>query len=535
MRRVAQTRVVESDVCIIGAGISAAMVAERLAERTQASIAVVEAGRRTAGLAERARTRDRMLAYGENPYPGDHVAGQIGTGAMYNSMAVGGAAMHWGGAVPRYSPEDFRVRSIYGVGFDWPIAFDDLEPYYQEAEERMGVAGEQGPPEYDPRSKPYPMPPLPLSYNLRRMREWTDAAGIPFWTQPWARNTEPYQGRNVCQRCDSCYVCPTGAKYTPDFAFDRLLADGRVDLVPQTLVRRLVLHADSDRIESAQAVRTDSPDETVEIRAGTFVIACGHAWSAHLLLNSAGGRFPTGLANRTGNVGRFMTGHWFASGFIELPMQLFPGIFVNNSLLSHRFASPGPLDRYLRHDLRLWESDVGRAPRLRGDDRRTLWGDEIVSDWRARTQAATARIRAYYDVIPDRESRLTLDPSRTNSLGDPMPRLGFRAAQATLDLERHTHDAIESRFRELARSGGGKVMRTQRSQLFEHPGGGCRMGDDPATSVVNRWGRAHDHENLFVVGAPTIVSSGCANGTLTFCALSLMAAEEIGRGLQGGG
>ena len=527
-------RVVESDVCIIGAGISAAMVAERLAERTTASITVVEAGGRTASLEERSRTRARMLAYGENPYPNDHIPGQTGTGEMYRSMVVGGSGMHWGGAVPRYSPEDFRVRSMFGIGFDWPISFDDLDPYYQEAEERIGVAGEQGPPDYDPRSQPYPMRPLPLSYNLARMREWTDGAGVPFWTQPWARNTEPYRGRNVCQRCDTCSVCPTGAKYTPDFAFDRLLADGRIDLVTRTLVRRLALEQESDRIAFAEAVDRDAPDDPVEFRAGTFVIACGHAWSSHLLLLSADSRFPDGLANRTGNVGRYMTGHWYDSGFIDLPMRLYPGVFANNSLLSHRFASPGPLDRYLRHDLRLWESDSGRAPRLRDEDGRLLWGDEVMADWRARTEsAATARIRAYYDVIPDRDSRLTLDAATTNALGDPTPRIDYRAAQATIDLQRHTHDTIRGRFEELARAGGGAVRNMRTSRLFEHPGGGCRMGADPATSVVDRWGRTHDHENLFVAGAPTIVSSGCANGTLTFCALSLMAAEEIGKGLKG--
>ena len=334
----------------------------------------------------------------------------------------------------------------------------------------------------------------------------------------------------MCQRCDTCAVCPTGAKYTPDFAFDQLLADGRIELVTRTLVRRLALAPDTDRIAVAEAVDRDAPDEPVEFRAGTFVIAAGHAWSSHLLLLSASSRYPDGLANSTGNVGRFMTGHWYASGFIDLPMRLYPGIFANNSLLSHRFASPGPLDRYLRHDLRLWESDVGRAPRLKGDDGRLLWGDEIMADWRARTEAAaTARIRAYYDVIPDRDSRLTLDGATRNAMGDPMPRIDFRAAQATIDLERHTHDTIRGRFDDLARVGGGAVRSPRTSRLFEHPGGGCRMGDDPATSVVDRWGRTHDHENLFVTGAPTIVSSGCANGTLTFCALSLMAAEEIGK------
>ena len=304
------TRVIESDVCIIGGGISAAMVAERLAERTSASITVVEAGGRTASLEERTRTRARMLAYGANPYPNDHIPDQTGTGAMYRQMVVGGSAMHWGGAIPRYSPEDFR--------------------------------------------------------------------------------------------------------------------------------------------------------------AGTFVLAAGHAWSPHLLLLSANSRFPDGLANRTGNVGRYMTGHWYMSGYIDLPMRLYPGIFANNSLLSHRFASPGPLDRYLRHDLRLWESDVGRTPRLVDDEGRLLWGDEVMADWRARTESgATARIRAYYDVIPDRESRLTLDRTTTNAMGDPMPRIDYRAAATTLDLEDHTRG--------------------------------------------------------------TIRTSGCANGTLTFCALSLMAAEEIGR------
>ena len=112
------TRVVESDVCIIGGGITAAMVAERLAERTSATITVIEAGGRTASLEERAGTRARMLAYGENPFPNDHIPDQTGTGEMYRQMVVGGSAMHWGGAVPRYSPEDFRLRSLYGVGFD---------------------------------------------------------------------------------------------------------------------------------------------------------------------------------------------------------------------------------------------------------------------------------------------------------------------------------------------------------------------------------------------------------------------------------
>ena len=114
-------RTVESDVIIIGGGISAAMVAEKIAETTSARIVVVEAGNKIFNLDERFAHRERQLAYGENPWPGDHVPGQTGHGLQSRSMAVGGQALHWGGATPRFTPEDFRVDSMYGIGDDWPF------------------------------------------------------------------------------------------------------------------------------------------------------------------------------------------------------------------------------------------------------------------------------------------------------------------------------------------------------------------------------------------------------------------------------
>jgi choline dehydrogenase-like flavoprotein len=92
--------------------------------------------------------------------------------------------MHWGGVTPRFSPEDFKQRSMFGVGTDWPISYEDLDPFYQEAEVLMGVAGEQGPPVLDPRGKPFPMPPLPLTYNLQLLKGWAAKAGIAMWSQP---------------------------------------------------------------------------------------------------------------------------------------------------------------------------------------------------------------------------------------------------------------------------------------------------------------------------------------------------------------
>ena len=158
-----QPEVIESDICIIGSGITAALVAEKLVEERDARIVVVEAGDETVPLPERAARRARFLAYGESPWGRDHVDGMTADGIQSRSMQVGGLAMHWGGVTPRFSPEDFRVRSMYGVGADWPVSYEDLEPFYHEAERRIGVAGEQGPPELDPRASPFPMPALPLT------------------------------------------------------------------------------------------------------------------------------------------------------------------------------------------------------------------------------------------------------------------------------------------------------------------------------------------------------------------------------------
>jgi quinoprotein glucose dehydrogenase len=202
-----------------------------------------------------------------------------------------------------------------------------------------------------------------------------------------------------------------------------------------------------------------------------------------------------------------------------------------HSLVSKQFMRTPPDRRYLRHDLRVWESSVSRAPRLRDDAGGLLLGDDLLRDWRGRTRTGVARVRAYYDVVPDRESAVTLDPSRRNRHGDPLPKLVMRDAPESAELRRYSDDTIVALFERMAKAGGGSVIRVEEDDggFQDHPAGGCRMGDDAATSVVDAWGRTHDHENLFVVGAPTCVSMSCANATLTFCALALRSAEAIAR------
>jgi quinoprotein glucose dehydrogenase len=528
-------RVVETDICIIGSGITAAMMAAKLAHERRAKIVVVEAGGPSAPLVERWTRRARWQAYGETPWPKDHVDDQNALGTAYGfspNMNVGGLAMHWGAVTPRYSPEDFRLHSLYGVSTDWPISYDELDPFYQEAEERMGIAGEQGPSELDPRSKPFPMPALPLTYNLQLLRNWVARAGIPMWSQPSAKSSVPFDGRTVCQRCDTCSpVCPTGAKYTPDLTFDALVKSGRITLTVNTLVRRL--HADdrTGRITHATANSTERPDDETEFRAKTFVLAAGFTWSPHLLLLSRSTKHPDGLANGSGLVGKYLCGHRNVAAQIRLPIELYPGMSAQHSLVTKKFMRPGKLAKYIRHDLRVWESSFGRDPRLRNEKGEFLLGDALLDDWRARAKTGAARVRAYYDVIPAKESELTLDPSIKNRWGDPMPRLQFRDAPDSVALRPWQEETLHALFREMAKAGDGEVISSESAAGDtgqEHPGGGCRMGTDSATSVVDAWGRAHEHDNLFVAGAPTNVTASCCNGTLTFAALGLRTASKVG-------
>jgi choline dehydrogenase-like flavoprotein len=519
------------DVLLIGGGITAAQMASRLIEKKPGlRVTIVEAGKRFFNLDERMARRERWLAYGENPWPKDFIEDQSAEGIISRSMAVGGSAMHWGGVTNRFSEEDTRLQSKFGLAVDWPIEWSELERYYCDAERQLGVSGEPSPIAEDKRSAPYPMPPMILSHNLKVLKAWADKSGLPFGGTPQAKNTREYDGRGICKRCNTCEICPTGARYSPDFTFEALLARKKIELHDETQVRRLVTHDTKNHIVRAEAVSRKT-GEAITYEAGSFIVTSGYAWSSHLLLLSANSRFPEGLGNRSGLVGRYMNGHSFSSAFIEIDASLFPGMNEQHSLISRQFFRAPASKPYVRHDLRVWESAFGRGPRLKNDSGAILFGDALMSDWRARTKRGVARVRAYYDVHPDRESRLTLDPANKNRFGDPLPKIEHRLDAATVARRDATLAHIHGVFDTLARADNGKVMNVRESDYLDHPGGGCRMGADPASSVVDSFGLTHDHPNLWVVGSPTLPTGGCTNGTLTFVALTLRSAERLAASL----
>jgi quinoprotein glucose dehydrogenase len=170
------------------------------------------------------------------------------------------------------------------------------------------------------------MAPMELSYNLQQLKGWAEQSGSRFWATPCAKNTVDYDGRGRCLRCTTCSICPTGARYSPDFTFKTLLKAKKITLHDKTLVRRLVVEDRGARVTAAQAVHRERPEQAVEYRAKQFVVASGYTWSSHLLLLSASTRFPNGIANSSGLVGRYMTGHAFVSAQVELDVKQYPGM-----------------------------------------------------------------------------------------------------------------------------------------------------------------------------------------------------------------
>jgi len=521
----------ETDICVIGGGITAVMCVEKIAEiNPRLRITVVEAGRSIFDRENRGEYRRRALDYGEHPWHDDFIEDQQAKGMISMTMAVGGQALHWGGACNRFSREDLRLKSMYGLADDWPLEWGELERWYVDAERRLNVAGDPSPYPDDERSAPYPQAAMPLSFNLQVLKAWAEQSGLRFSPLPMARNLAPFGGRGACGMYDTCGdVCPTGARYSPDYTYQQLVAAKRVTLHDRTLVRKLVLDPSRDTIAAAQGVHQDRPGEVMDYRAKVFVLASGQCWSPHLLLLSANSRFPNGLANRSGLVGRYMNGHKFISAMAAIDAETFPGQNMTHSLISREYFRCAPGQPFVRHDTRVWESSFGKEPRLRDEGGRLLLGDELLNEWRGRARkGSSVRLRTYYDSHPAADSRLTLDPASKNRYGDPMPAIEHRLDAAAEAREAATLAHCTGVFERMVRAGNGRLLAPPTvSDYWDHPGGGCRMGASPSTSVVDSFGRAHDHENLFVIGAPTTPTGGVTNGTLTFVALSLRSATAI--------
>jgi gluconate 2-dehydrogenase alpha chain len=469
--------------------------------------------------------------------------------------AVGGTTLHYWAQAWRLNPWDFRVVSEtvrrYGrprlpdgsTVQDWPFGYDEIEPFYDRVEHELGVSGQAGNVEgrvdplgnrfEGPRRREYPMPPLRWTGFHERMAQAARGLGWHPFPGPALINTRSYQGRSGCVYHGFCNSggCHVDAKSSPHTTtIPRALQTGRLSVVTRAHVTRIEV----DRQGRATGVRYVTNGEEF-IQPARVVLLAGYTYeNVRLLLLSSSAAFPNGLANNRGQVGR----HYFSHHQGAPVTALFPfdlhawyglpaqGVAIDDFAddnFDHRdvgFIGGGNL--WVMSDRRPISAansgTFGRAP---------SWG----SEWKAYIRQNADRTHSSYvqkTTLPYETNYLDLDPVVKDPLGLPVLRVTAQYKQNELAIAAFTQDRMEEWYRaagaiEVTRGGLGNAM-----GLSTHAYGGTRMGDDPETNVVDRFGFSHEVPNLGILGASVMGTSGARNPTLTVQALAWRTAEHLG-------
>jgi choline dehydrogenase-like flavoprotein len=513
-----------ADVCVVGAGPAGALVAHRLAAAGR-DVVVLEAGPRFDG--DRRERMEAFLRPGGGPVwemggPRDAYTSSGDRHYPLNAArvkGVGGSTLHWQGMVMRLHERDFEMASRHGVGVDWPVDYDDLRPYYAEAERELGVAGAADNPYAPPREKPYPLPAFPPSHSDSIFAEACENLGIDMHSVPNARNSEPHDGASACVGYGTCKpVCPSGAKYTAERHVEKAIAAG-ARVVDRAPVQRLEHDGTGRRLEAAVYAAPDGTEHRQEARQ--FVVAAGGVETPRLLLLSASEAHPDGLANASGLVGRYFTDHLFAGvgGRYDAPTRQNHVGF--NTSESHQFYDDTDPVEGVKLEFLNYAGPSPVTEAVRAES----WGDDLLADLRA-SYGTHLAVGALVEQLPRRENYVTLDPDRTDDHGNPVPEVHWTVDGRTKAAIRRANEIQRRILEELGVDPEWTVGPENTGPAFHHMGT-TRMGDDPETSVVDADCRAHDLDNLWVAGSSVFPTGGAMNPTLTIAALSLRVADAL--------
>ena len=537
---------IQADVIVVGAGVAGALLADRLASRG-IRVAMLDAGPRVDRAQALKQYREALIKVPESPYmasakpdhpiahEADHWYRQAGPDTFKSTYlkVVGGTTWHWLGTCLRYLPSDFQLASRYGRGADWPLAYDELEPFYLQAEHELGVAGDAEEDLDSPRSGPFPMPPIALSYLDGVFAQALEGSGYRVSATPQARNSEGRAGRPACCGSASCIpICPIGAKYDATMHVNRAEGNGAA-LYENTTATHVETAADGD-IAAVVFRRPDGSEGRA--RGRVYVIAAHGVETPRLLLNSRTEALPAGVANRSDQVGRNLMDHpiqlsWALS---REPVWPYRGPISTAGIENLR---DGP-EREARASLRIQISGDGWNWPVGGPDviaeklaRQGLRGTALREALRHHV-SRQIQIAALTEQLPDPANRIALHAHDRDRFGVPLPQMHYRVDEyslAGLAAAKTIHDRI------FARLGATEIGHKAEFEGSGHIIGTCVMGKDPKASVVNAELRSHDHRNLFIVGSAVFPTSGTANPTLTIAALSLRAADRIRRHLHEAG
>lgn len=535
-----------ADVVVVGSGVVGALIAEQLAGEGR-SVLVLDAGLRIErgqvvenwrnmpfanragsdfqGLYPQSKLAPAPLYWPENDYVG--LSGPDGKGFKQGYLkTVGGTTWHWAASSWRHLPVDLKMRSSYGVGRDWPISYDELEPYYCRAEEAMGVAGPNDPALQSPseRSRPYPMDMVPWSYGDKRFAEVVNARGFRSVPIPQARSTRPWNGRPTCCGNNNCQpICPIGAMYNGIHSVMAAEAKGAT-----VLAEAVVYRIDTDENNRVIAVhRYDNQHRSHRATGRAFVIACNAMESPRLLLAAASERNPAGIANSSDQVGRNMMDHSGFHCFFQAaePLWIGRGPAQSSCLVGPRdgtFRAEYSANKMILNNITQVTSATSAALK------KGLVGAELDAEIRKRTIHGVD-LSISLEPLPDPKNRVTLSKTRVDPHGIPCPDVHYDVG----DYVRKGYDAAVTQLKEIAALFDASELNiTTALNANNHIMGGTIMGSDPKDSVVDGDCRAHDHANLWIPGGGAMPSASVVNSTLTMAALGIKAADDISRKLK---
>ncbi|HYS58637.1 MAG TPA: GMC family oxidoreductase [Burkholderiales bacterium] len=510
------------DVVIVGAGASGSVYAAVVA-KTGKKVVVLEQGPdwKLSDLISSDFWGRRIKTAGA-PFI---LEGRNPMGYSYQSgWGVGGAALHYFANFPRLLPNDFKVKSEHNRGLDWPISYQDLAPYYDKVARDVGVSGDAKAEEiWRPAGAPYPMPPMKTFRNGDIWLKGFEAVGIRMVPAAVGMNSTDYKGRPACIYDGWCHVgCPTGALSNPLVTY---LADARkagAEVRAWSTVTRVLTNAKGTRVTGVEYY--DQKKEKQFQPASVVVLAAWSAQNPRILLNSANGAHPKGLANRSGLVGKYMMTH-FASGtwaIFDENVQNHMGTTGAQYMSYDRYGKTSHKgafgSTFIVAGSALKTSDLGGFANARLD----LFGADLHA-FMQRAARGLTRINAFGEEMPNVENRVE-PASDKDEFGMPLGRIVHSYDE---DVARVWNANFEEGLK-IANAAGAKEAWSGRGAIPTiHLMGGTIMGTGAGNSVVNSFGQTHEIANLFVAGPGIFPTSGASNPTYTIFALSLRGAEQL--------
>jgi len=451
----------------------------------------------------------------------------------FYARTVGGSSVHYSANYWRFRPVDFDERSrlgaIEGTGFaDWPISYEELEPYYTRVDWEIGVSGAPGPADA-PRSKPFPCPPMPVKSSGALLDKGARALGMTTQNAPVAILSQPHNGRSPCIHCGFCigFGCEVGAKSSTLVGMiPEAVASGRCEVRTESMVVRLDTDA---RGRVSEVVYLDRDGNEQAQRARAVVLAANGAETPRLLLASASPRFPDGLANDSGLVGKYLmyNGHSASYGLFDEPLNEYKSIQCTRLSLDYYDADPkrgfyggGGIDaRPLLNSFPIFFALQGLPPDT------PQWGAEYkrrLARYFTRNMAVLGNTTS----LALESNNVTLDPKIKDIWGRPAIRATYNDHADDMSFKAFMRDRGEDI---LEAAGATEIWSdpVKPETIGAHLLGTCRMGNDPATSVVDRYHRSHQVPNLFICDGSSFVTSGRGQPTMTIQALAFRAADHL--------